>query len=303
MTLAVHRRSATRRRRLERALLIAPAALVVFGFVLLPFVDLLNLSLREGILSSFKAIGELPMSFANYASVLESPETWRSVRLSAVYTVGVALPASVVGVVLGLQLSSEQPWRKTFRAMALVPWAIPNVPATLIFLWMLNPAFGVVNHILRSLNIISGDPSWFTSPSTAMLAVILPTVWRALPFAVIITIAVRQGVPGDLYEASAADGASKWQQFRFVTWPWIRAPVAVATVLNGIWAFREFDFIYSATQGGPAGATETTSVLIYNKSFRYFEFGEAAALAVLTFGLVIVVVALLFGRMGEQHHV
>jgi multiple sugar transport system permease protein len=180
-----------------------------------------------------------------------------------------------------LLFNKEFPARRWLRSLLLMPWAVPGVIVSLNFLWMFDASFGVVNAILRKLGLVSTDIAWFVDADTAMATVILATVWKSFPFFTITLLAALQSIPKSLYEAARVDGASAWQEFREVTWPGIQRPAMLAVILNALWTFREFDIIYVATGGGPAGATETLGILVYREAFGSFRFGTAAAIGVL----------------------
>jgi multiple sugar transport system permease protein len=150
----------------------------------------------------------------------------------------------------------------------------------------------VVNALLRSAGYGGGDIAWYSTESTALFAVIVPTVWKAYPFFTLTLLAAMQSIPGHLYEAAEVDGATSLQRFRNVTWPGIRGAAVLALVLNGLWTFREFDIIFAATGGGPAKATETLGIRAYNEAFGYFYMGRAAVIGVLMLALALAAVLL-----------
>lgn len=273
--------------------LLSPTLLIVTATVVLPLAMLVAISVRDVGLAPLSSIFEAPTTLGNYTEVLREASTWRSLATSLVYVAGTTLLALGMGLGLALILNGYLPVRRLFRTLLLIPWAIPGVTATIAFLWMLNPSFGVVNYVLRTLGLVDGDVNWFGSPETAMLAVILPTAWKAYPFYTVMILAGMQAIPKDLYEAASVDGAGTFAKFRGVTWPGIKPYVAIAAVFNMMYAFREFDFIFASTRGGPGGATETMAIRIYNEAFESFQFGNASALGVVVFVLLAVVVAFL----------
>ena len=273
--------------------LLSPTLIIVAAAVLLPLGMLFAISIRDVGLAPLAKIFDAALTLDNYAEVLGDGSTWRSFGVSMIYVGGTTAIALGMGLGLALILNGHLPVRRLFRTLLLVPWAIPGVTATIAFLWILNPSFGVANYVLRSLGLIDVDVNWFGSPDTAMLAVILPTAWKAYPFYTVMILAGMQAVPRELYEAAEVDGASSLAQFRSVTWPAIRPYVAIAAVFNMMYAFREFDFIFASTRGGPGGATETVAIRIYNEAFEAFQFGNAAALGIVVFVLLALVVLLL----------
>jgi multiple sugar transport system permease protein len=267
-------------RRLAWALL-APAFLAVALLVAWPIWVVIQMSLRPGRALALDQLMTRPLGLGNFERVMGDPATWAAFLNSAIYTVGTLAPAFLFGLLVALLFNRAFPARRWLRSLLLLPWAVPGVIVSITFLWMLDASFGVVNSVLRRMGLMSTDLAWFVNADTAMLAVIVPTVWKSFPFFAITILAALQGIPGSLYEAAKVDGATAWQQFRHVTWPGIKRPAMLAVVLNALWTFREFDIIYASTGGGPAGATETLGILVYREAFGSFRFGTAAALGVL----------------------
>jgi multiple sugar transport system permease protein len=291
----VPRRASTlarRERRFAYALLM-PAVVAVFALIAWPMYLIASISFREGKSLNFLALGQRPFGLGNYASVLTDSATWHSAWVSFTYTFGTIAPAFAIGLGTALLLNRVFPWRRWLRSLMLLPWAMPGVMVSIVFLWLFDASFGVVNYALRSLGLITVDVAWYTNESTALIAVIVPTVWKAYPFFTLTLLAALQSIPANLYEAADVDGASAWQRFTNITWPGIRGPAVLALILNGLWTFREFDIIFAATGGGPAKATETLGIRAYNEAFGYFYMGRAAAIGVLmlTIALAFVLIA------------
>ena len=284
--------SLARRERLFAYALLAPAVLAVLALIAWPMYLIVSISFREGKSLNFLALSNRPLGFGNYEIVLTDAATWHSVLVSFVYTFGTIVPAFLIGLSTALLLNRVFPFRRWLRSLMLLPWAAPGVMVSIVFLWLFDASFGVVNYALRSLGLISTDIAWYTSESTALLAVIVPTIWKAYPFFTLTLLAALQSIPGNLYEAADVDGASSWQRFVNITWPGIRGQAVLALVLNGLWAFREFDIIFAATGGGPAKATETLGIRAYNEAFGYFYMGRAAVVGVLMLAIALAFVLL-----------
>ena len=232
--------------------------------------------------------------------MLGAPATWAAFAHSAVYTTGTLVPAFALGLVAALLFHRTFPARRWLRSLLLLPWAVPGVIVSISFLWMFDASFGVVNSVLRRLGWLSTDLAWFVDSNTAMIAVILPTIWKSFPFFAITMLAALQSIPATLYEAARVDGATAWQQFVHVTWPGIRGAAMLAVLLNTLWTFREFDIVFASTGGGPAGATETLGILVYREAFGSFRFGTAAALGVVMLVTAICVVAAGYRWLREE---
>lgn len=282
-------------------LLLLPALLIVLGTVLVPLFILGNLSIRNVGLASLHQVFQAPLTTKHYTSVLGNADTWRSLWISVLYVLGTTSLAFTIGFGTALLLKQAFPGQRIFRTFLLVPWAVPGVTATVAFLWMLTPTFGVVNYILRTIGVTSTDINWFGNPHTALIAVILPTAWKSYPFFAVMLLAGLQSIPNEWYEAAAVDGAGTWNQFRYVTWPGVKRYAMLALIFNAMYTFREFDFIFASTQGGPSGATETIAIRIYNEAFKAFRLGNASALGIITFFLVagLVLIALRVQSRGS----
>ena len=281
---------AARRERVFAYSLLMPAVLAVFALIAYPMYLVFSISFREGKSLNFLALDRRPLGFGNYDYVLNDSATWHSVYVSLVYTFGTIIPAFAIGLLTALLLNRVFPFRRWLRSLILLPWAVPGVMVSIIFVWLFDAQFGVVNYLLRSAGLITSDIAWYTTESTALFAVIVPTLWKSYPFFTLTLLAAMQSIPGHLYEAARVDGASMWQRFRHITWPGIRSPATLALVLNGLWVFREFDIIFAATGGGPAKATETLGIRAYNEAFGYFYMGRASVIGVLMLAIALAAV-------------
>jgi multiple sugar transport system permease protein len=273
--------------------LLLPALVATGLLILYPMYLVVMLSLREGKSMNFLDSSGLPLGLSHYRDVLSDPATWASAVTTLVYTAGSMGPAFFGGFAFALLLNESFPGRRWLRSLALLPWAVPGVLVSVLFLWLLDASYGIVNAALRDLGLISRDVAWFTDERTAMAAVIAPTIWKSMPFFTLTILAALQAVPEELYEAARMDGANRLQRLRFVTWPAVRGAAVLALVLNTLWAFREFDIIFATTGGGPYRATETLGIRAYQEAFSYFEIGRACVLGMvmLAFAMVLVLAA------------
>ena len=274
------------RARAHGYVLLLPALLTVLFIVIYPLFMILQLGFREGKSLNFAKIGEQPLGFANYTAVLTEPALWNSVRVSIIYVAGSALASFAIGLVTALLLNERFPLRRVFRTLVLLPWAVPGVIVSISFLWMFDASYGVVNSLLRHTGLITSDIAWFVNGRTALFAVMLPTIWKGYPFCTLTLLAAMQSIPQSLYEAAEIDGAARLARFLYITWPGIRSAGLLALVLSALWMFRDFDIIYAATGGGPARATQTLSLFVYDELFSFFRMGTASAV-----GTIMIVVA------------
>lgn len=230
---------------------------------------------------NFNKIGELPFGIGNYQQVFGDPGFWNSLRVSILFVSGSTFFAFLLGLGTALLLNQPFPGRRYLRALILLPWAVPGVVVSILFLWMLDSSFGVVNAMLRNLGLIHTDIPWFVDSGTAIWAVMLPTVWKAYPLITLTLLAALQSIPSELYEAGGIDGASPTQRFAFITWPGIQATAVLSILVTALWIFRDVDIIFASTHGGPARATETLSIYTYNEAFQYFRMGVGSAVGTL----------------------
>lgn len=301
--LRLRRRPAPPQRRRDTIFAYAtltPTLAVVAVLMAYPFYIAIDLSLRGGQVRTLDGLGALPLTLANYVQVLSDPGLLADLARSAVYTLGVLIPAFAIGLGLALLLNRAFPGRRVIRPLVLLPWAIPGVAVSAAFGWMLDASYGVINSVLRNLGIISENIAWLADPRSSMVAVIIPTVWKYYPFFTLVLLAALQGIPREQYEAAQLDGANAPRQFRYVTWPALRTASSLAIVITAIGIFREFDFIFPLTGGGPNESTQTLAIRIYNEAFQFFELGTAAALGVVTMVIATAVLTLFTRALRNQ---
>lgn len=287
---ASRRRSRAAAERAFAFALLAPAIVFAVGLIAYPMFMLFAMSVHEGKGLNFLDLSKQPLGPGSWVQVLSDPATWQSLWTSIVYTAGSMAPAFAAGLATALLLNIGFRGRRWLRGLMLLPWAVPGVLVSILFLWMLDASYGVVNYILRSLGIITADIAWLSGEDTALPAVIIATIWKSFPFFTLTLLAALQSIPATLYEAARMDGATRYREFRHVTWPGIRSAAVLALVLNSLWAFREFDIIYATTGGGPARATETLGIRAYLEAFSYFEMARASVLGILMLAIATLVV-------------
>src|SRR6185503_7033211 len=225
-------------------ILIAPYVLVFLAFVLYP--------VGYGLW-----IARHPQS---YVRLVEDPIFARSLVNTLIFLI-VGINLKMV-VALGLSgfFAVTRPWIRWLSLLFILPWAVPSIPTILSIRFMVNPEWGIINHIIFSLTGDDG-PNWLNDPSLALSLAILVHIWKSLPFWTLILIAGRLAIPGDLYEAASVDGATSWQKFRFVTWPSVQTLYLTCTILSMIWTLGDFNSVYLLTGGGPADLTHVLATL------------------------------------------
>ncbi|WP_293855872.1 carbohydrate ABC transporter permease [uncultured Alsobacter sp.] len=215
------------------------------------------------------------VGLANYARLLETPAFYASLRITVVYASLAVLLGVTLGVVSALAINRPFRGRAVVRGILLFGWAVPNVAAALIWLWMFNERSGVFNKMLLGMGF--SRLRWLTSIDWSLPSILIVTVWQVAPFVMLVTLAALQSVPEEVREAARVDGADPLNVFRNVTWPHILPSVQLAALLVAVWSIRRFDIIYLLTGGGPLGSTSTLVVKIRQTAFEAHELGIASA--------------------------
>jgi len=230
----------------------------------------------------------------NYERLIADDDFWFAVRVTFVYMLFVVAGSVALGLASALLLNRAFRGRSAARSAIAIPWAFPEISAVLVFLWMCNPTFGVMNVFARAIPGIDANLNWLSDPNLALPLVIALSVWKAFPFTFLVILAALQAVPRDLYEAAQVDGASRLQQFRLITLPEITPTLMLMAVLISIFSFKQFTLIWLTTGGGPyGGITETLVLRIYQTAFRFFDLAYGATLGVAGF-LIVLCLTLLF---------
>jgi multiple sugar transport system permease protein len=231
----------------------------------------------------------------NFIWIVNDPGLWHALNRSLVFTVGSVSAQLAFGLFFGLLLHQGMRGLNVMRTLVILPYLLPVVVVGLVFRWILNPEFGIVNQVLMDIGLIDLPINFFGGLDTAMLSVIVATVWQYGSFAALLIFARLQSINPKLYEAARTSGAGAWRCFMDVTLPNLRTTLLVIVLLRGIWMFNKFDLIWIITAGGPLEATETLPIYAYKLAFQDFDFGRAAAACTAMF-LVLVIGSILYFR-------
>ncbi|MHB1134100.1 MAG: carbohydrate ABC transporter permease [Chloroflexota bacterium] len=273
-------------------LLAAPVAIYIGLLLLYP--------IAQGLYTSFtrtELLSGIPPSFvglANYQRMMADAAFWRSVITTVVYTVLVVTTVMGTALLSAMLLNNKFKGRTVARGIITLPWAFPEVAAVLIWTWMLSQQFGVLNVVVRWLLPFDANLPWLTDPNLAMFSLVFMTVWKLFPFYSLVLLTSLQSVQQELYEAARIDGAGPLAAFRHVTLPGIAPTLGIMTLLITIWSFRRFTSIFLLTGGGPASATETLVIRVYNTAFRFYDLSYGAALGVAGLALSLAITLLYF---------
>lgn len=267
-------------------LLIAPALIIILAMVFVPAVNAILMSFQSYDLRRPSNIGFI--GFGNYGEVLTDPLFWESLWRTVQWVVlGVGFQF-VFGFALALLLNKKFKGRGLVRSISLIPWVTPGVLIGLMWRWIYDGNYGVLNDILLKLGIIQDKIPFLAQKSTAFPSVVITIIWQGIPFFALMLMAGLQGVPEELYEAGDIDGANVFQKLFKITIPSIKNTIFVTTLLRIIWVANSVDVIFNMTGGGPAYSSQTLSVYIFNKA-NSLNLGYSSAMSILLTLLLLVV--------------
>lgn len=282
------------RRRYALVGYVMPAMILLIGVIIYPMIYSIKISLFQtlsGMESSF-------VGLSNFVEVLQDPYFSQSLVNTLIYT-GITVPVSfVVGLIVASLVQSIPRGRAFFRIVFIVPMSMSPMVVALMWRWMFNPLFGLINWAFDLMNL--PQQSWLNQVGAAMGVVIFVDVWQWFPLVFLILTGGLAGLPREPIEAARVDGASKFSIFRYITLPMLRPVILVALLLRTIDAFRVFDNIYMLTEGGPGFTTETLSTMIYRTAFWFNNLGKASAAALLMLAGLGVISAVFFKLLYKE---
>ena len=276
--------------------ILTPTLLVILLLVAYPFVAAIYLSLQNKMIGS---PGRL-VGLQNYVELFGDEVFLRTAWNSVVYT-GVAVALKfVLGLTMALILDQERRFNNVFRTLLFVPWAVPIVIVSLNWRWIYDDLSGFLNNFLITFHITRDIISWLSDPALAMGCVIAVVVWSGTPFYAMTFLAGLQAIPKELYEAAEIDGASVVQQFVYVTVPRLRTIFLTTVMLSTIWTATNLQFVLILTRGGPANRTEIFPHLAYQTTLMARRLGMGAAVTLVFFPVLVILIVLLTRRMLRQ---
>ncbi|MFB9328314.1 carbohydrate ABC transporter permease [Paenibacillus aurantiacus] len=267
-------------------LFITPTMLLFVAFTIIPVVMALYLSF-----TNYDVVSRMDfVKLDNYKRLLQDDLFWTTFKNVALYAV-IFIPLNIlISLGLAMLLNFRRFGVKLFRTMNYLPTLTSAVAAATVWIWLLHPEFGLVNNLLGYVGVTG--PAWLAQTETAMLSIILVTLWQSVGSNMVIYIAGLQGVPDYLYESAKLDGATALDRFRYITWPQLRPTTFLVSTMSIIGALQLFDQAFVLTQGGPGNVTKTPVYLIYQQGFNQLQMGYASAqafvlaLAILIFSLI-----------------
>jgi multiple sugar transport system permease protein len=289
-----------RRRAVSLALWLDREAVFSWMMMALPLLFLAALvgyPLIYGVLLSLehRSVGK-PGTFIglqNFITDFHDPVFWRVAVNTFIYTIVATLLKMVGGLALAVAMNQDFRMKNLIRALLLLPFIVPTVLSTVAWMWMLDPAFSIVNRLLIGVGMTPPGPSWLGTPVLAMFSIIMINTWRGLPFYGITLLAGLQTVPPELYEAATIDGASGWLRFRFVTLPLLKPIILIVTLFSVIFTFADFQLVYVLTHGGPQNATQLFATYAFDIGMGAGQLGLGASVALMMLpALALLIVAL-----------
>jgi multiple sugar transport system permease protein len=230
---------------------------------------------------------------ANFAKILTDTRVHSTLKFTLVFTIISVFAELILGLALALIMNKPFKGRSLVRTFSLIPWAIPTSVAALMWCYLYNGSSGIISNIFTTLGFIPSPAALLNSSKNALWAIIIADVWKTTPYMALLLLGGLQVIPNSLYESSAIEGASKWQQFRYITLPLLKPSIFVALLFRTLDAFRVLDLIYVLTGGGPGGSTESLSLYAYKVMFSQTRFGYGSAM-VLVMALVVGIITFIY---------
>ena len=267
-------------RKTEPYLWIAPSIVLMAIFIVVPIFSVFRTAFSEvsksGLIKGFNGVD-------NFVKVLSNPDFALVLKNTLVWTIFVVVLSTVLGFILALLLNNNFRGRKIARAIVVFPWATTLVVQASIWTFIINTDFGTLNTLLRTLGIIEQNINWTPTPEAWFAWEIACGIFVTIPFVCFTALSGLQGIDSSYYEAATVDGANYWQKLFHITIPLVKPSLTVATVLNIIYVFNSFPIIWTMTKGAPAHKTDTLVTYLYTLAFYNGKRGEAAAVSVIGF--------------------
>lgn len=294
MAIAVAKRHRAARR--VPYLLIAPAALLMLGFIVYPMLSVLYYSLQNYNVTKPWRNGFA--GFDNFTTIFTDDSLfWSSLLFSLKWVVAEVGLQLALGLVLALIVNQTFVGRGISRAMVFSPWAVSGVLTTTIWMLLYNPSTGISRY-LADAGIGEYGTSVLANPDTVFPAAVLAELWRGVPFFAILILADLQSIPGELYEAASVDGANRWRQFFHITLPHLKDAIVLSTLLRAVWEFNNVDLLYTLTGGGPAGQTTSLPLYVADTGIKGHDFGYASALTTVAF-VILLFCSIIYLRLSK----
>lgn len=276
-------------------LMVAATVAYLLVFIGYPLVYNLLMSVQEVNVGNLRSIDRPFVGLSNYAKLLDDPLFWAVTRNTAVFVVVNVVVQCVGGLLLALYFAQSFPAAGWLRGLILAGWMLPPLVIGAVWKWMLTADNGIVNQTLMALGVMHDKIYWLSDPNVALASVTMANVWFGIPFNMILIAAGLAGIPADIFEAAALDGAGPVRRFFSITLPLLAPTLYALVALTTVYTMRAFDLIWTMTHGGPVDASNIFPVWSYRLSFETFDFGGGAAISTAMLGVVFFV-ALVYVR-------
>lgn len=254
---------------------LAPALLILVLVAAYPILFAIQRSFYQ---THFLELGTF-VGFDHYIRFFASSHGWMTISNSLIFAVASVVLTVPLGLGLALAINRPMPFRTAIRTILIFPWIVSQTIAALLWSWLLNPSFGPATYLLsQHLGI---RVAFFQDPTTAMAAIVVVNVWQSYGLAFVLLLAALQTIPSDLYEAAELDGAGKWATLRWITLPSISSALAITLIMLTLHNINMVTLILVLTGGGPANATETLSMRVFNEAFQFQNMGQASMIGII----------------------
>ncbi|EGO5241552.1 sugar ABC transporter permease [Enterococcus faecalis] len=265
------------------SLFLLPSLMGFLVFIIYPVFYSLGVSFTDwDLINPMKFVG-----IKNYQSLVNDSTFWHSLKNTFLFIIGYLPSVMIIGLLVALLLNSKLCLKPVFRGVYFLPVVTSWVAVSLVWKWLFNPKYGLINYFLTMIGL--HGPNWLNDPKTAMLAIIITSVWKDIGFIMVLYLGGLQNISVSLYEAANIDGADKWHQFWKITLPMLKQTTFFVSMISLINSFQVFDQVNIMTAGGPGDATTVLVQNIYNSAFKYSEMGYAAAMSWILFLIILVV--------------
>lgn len=269
-------------------LFVLPMLLGLGVFTYVPIISSLGLSFTY-----WNLLGEPAwVGFENYQGVLGDPLFWKSFSVTWLFVISSTVLEIVLALLVALGLNQLaagflKRFQSLFRTAYFLPFITPMVSVALVWGWLYEPQYGLLNWVLQLLHLIHAPVAWLYDAKTALWAVVILRVWKNMGYTVLIFLAALQGVPEGILESASLDGANAWKRFWQVILPMITPTVFFVLIVSMINAFQVFDAVYLLTQGGPEHSTELMVYWLFKNAFEFYKIGPASAIAYVLFIIIL----------------
>jgi len=284
-------------------ILIAPALLLIIGFLFYPVANVFYFSFQK--FNPAKAYENGYVGFGNFKTIFTDDQLFlSSLTVTFKWVTSEVLLQLIFGLIIALMLNQAFRFRGAFRAAAIIPWAISGVVTSTVWGLLFNEQMGIINDLLMKIGLIDHRIAWLAELNTVFPSIVTAELWRGIPFFTIAILAALQTIPGDLYESAVVDGAGRWKSFVHITMPYLKNTIVFTTLLRAVWEFNNVDLIFVMTNGtgGPVDMTTTLPMYIVKQAIFAQDFGYGSALTVVGFFILLIfaILYLKLSRYGKE---